>query len=38
MMGTLRDYSQQFSYVTYSSVKYIYKVVHYIPSAYLSYN
>ena len=30
--------SEQLSYVTYSSVHYIYQVVHYIPTPYLSYN
>lgn len=30
--------SEQLSYVTYSSVDYIYHVVHYISGTYLSYN
>ena len=30
--------SYQLSYITYSSGNYIYHVVHYIPSTYLSYN
>ena len=37
-MRTPTIYSQQFSYITYSSVSYINHVVHYIPSAYLSSN
>ena len=36
-MRSLRNYSQWFSYLTYSSVNYIYHVVHYILSSYLSY-
>ena len=31
-------YSQHLLYITYSSVNYIYPVVHYIPSTYFSYN
>ena len=37
-MKTLRIYSQQLPYITNNSVNYIYHVVHYIPSTYLSYN
>ena len=37
-MRTLRIYSQQLSYIAYSSVNYIHHVVHNSPSAYLSYN
>ena len=35
MMRTLRIYSQQLACITYSSVHYIYRIVHYIPSTYL---
>ena len=37
-MKTVRNYSQQLSCIMYSSVNYIYHVVHYFPSTYLSYN
>ena len=37
-MRTLRIQSQYLSCITYSSVHYIYHVVHYVPSTYLCYN
>ena len=35
-MRTLKNDSQQLSYIAYSNVHYIYHVVHYIPGTYLS--
>ena len=36
-MRTQDFVSSQFSYISYSSINYIYHVVHYIPGIYLSY-